>query len=68
MKIRILFALVIFILVGTFLFAGEQISISIVFDDYSVNQNLSTGWGFGCVIRMPNIDILFDTGKNDNSK
>jgi hypothetical protein len=33
MKTRILFALVIFILIGTFLFAGEQISISIVYDN-----------------------------------
>jgi hypothetical protein len=64
MKTRILFALVIFILIGTFLFAGEQISISIVYDNYAVNQSLSTDWGFGCIIRMPNRDILFDTGTN----
>lgn len=64
MKTRFLIALVVFIFVGTFLFAGEQISISTVYDNYAVNQSLSTDWGFGCVLKMPNIDILFDTGTN----
>ncbi|MCK4790708.1 MAG: MBL fold metallo-hydrolase, partial [Desulfobacteraceae bacterium] len=39
-----------------------QVTISVVYDNYRVNSNLSTGWGFGCVIRTPTEVILFDTG------
>jgi 7,8-dihydropterin-6-yl-methyl-4-(beta-D-ribofuranosyl)aminobenzene 5'-phosphate synthase len=38
------------------------VTISVVYDNYQVNSNLSPGWGFGCVIRTPTQDILFDTG------
>jgi len=40
----------------------EEIPILIVYDNYQVNPNLTTGWGFGCVIQTPSKDILFDTG------
>lgn len=37
-------------------------SITVVYDNYQVNPSLTTGWGFGCVIKTPDEDILFDTG------
>lgn len=42
------------------------ISIIDVFDNYSVNPDLATSWGFGCVIKTPTLNILFDTGGNSN--
>lgn len=40
----------------------RAITIVVVYDNYKVNSNLSPSWGFGCVIRTPTQDILFDTG------
>ena len=39
-----------------------QFTIITVYDNYQVNPDLTTAWGFGCVIRTPEEDILFDTG------
>ena len=39
-----------------------NISIKIVFDNYQINPDLTTSWGFGCVIKTPGKSILFDTG------
>jgi len=39
-----------------------QFTIITVYDNYQVNSALTTAWGFGCVIRTPQEDILFDTG------
>jgi 7,8-dihydropterin-6-yl-methyl-4-(beta-D-ribofuranosyl)aminobenzene 5'-phosphate synthase len=39
-----------------------QVTISVVYDNYKVDSNLATGWGFGCVVRTPSEVILFDTG------
>jgi 7,8-dihydropterin-6-yl-methyl-4-(beta-D-ribofuranosyl)aminobenzene 5'-phosphate synthase len=39
-----------------------NVSIIIVYDNYRVNPDLTTCWGFGCVIRTPTKNILFDTG------
>ena len=44
----------------------RKISIISVYDNYQVNSNLTTGWGFGCVIRTPTKNILFDTGGNSS--
>lgn len=33
-----------------------------VYDNYQVNPELETGWGFACVIETPSEKILFDTG------
>ena len=44
----------------------RKISIISVYDNYQVNPNLTTGWGFGCVIRIPTKNILFDTGGNSS--
>ena len=40
----------------------RAVTIVVVYDNYQVNSNLSPAWGFGCVIRTPTQDILFDTG------
>jgi 7,8-dihydropterin-6-yl-methyl-4-(beta-D-ribofuranosyl)aminobenzene 5'-phosphate synthase len=39
-----------------------NISIKIVFDNYQINPDLTTSWGFGCVIKTAGKSILFDTG------
>jgi len=39
----------------------EVVLIS-VFDNYMINQDLETAWGFGSVIKTPSETILFDTG------
>jgi len=44
----------------------RKISIISICDNYQVNSNLTTGWGFGCVIRTPTKNILFDTGGNSS--
>ena len=40
----------------------EKVTIIGVYDNYRVDPNLTTSWGFGCVIRTPDKNILFDTG------
>ena len=47
---------------GTTGIVEGKICIAIVYDNYKVNPNLTSSWGFGCVIRTPDKDILFDTG------
>lgn len=39
----------------------ELVLIS-VFDNYRINPALETAWGFGCVVKTPTENILFDTG------
>lgn len=43
-----------------------NISIIVVYDNYRVDPNLTTSWGFGCVIKTPITNILFDTGGNSS--
>ncbi len=43
-----------------------NVSIIIVYDNYQVNPNLTTRWGFGSVISTPTKNILFDTGGNSS--
>ncbi|GAH76770.1 unnamed protein product, partial [marine sediment metagenome] len=42
--------------------AEGEISIISVYDNYYINPNLTTSWGFGCMIRTSTKSILFDTG------
>jgi 7,8-dihydropterin-6-yl-methyl-4-(beta-D-ribofuranosyl)aminobenzene 5'-phosphate synthase len=42
------------------------ISVTIVYDNYQINSNLATSWGFGCVVKTPTKNILFDTGGNSS--
>jgi 7,8-dihydropterin-6-yl-methyl-4-(beta-D-ribofuranosyl)aminobenzene 5'-phosphate synthase len=43
-----------------------NISIIVVYDNYLFDTNLTTSWGFGCVIKTGNANILFDTGGNSS--
>ena len=36
--------------------------ISVVFDNYVVDNRFTTGWGFACLLETPTNTILFDTG------
>ena len=42
--------------------AEGKISIISVYDNYYIDPNLTTSWGFGCIIRTSTKNILFDTG------
>jgi len=41
---------------------NKGISLITVYDNYQIEPELKTGWGFSCLIKMPNQNILFDTG------
>ncbi len=41
-----------------------EITLISVYDNYQVNPDLTTAWGFGCIIKTPQELILFDTGGN----
>ncbi len=41
-----------------------QVLITTVFDNYSVNPELATRWGFAAVVRTSAANILFDTGSD----
>ncbi|MBD3360595.1 MBL fold metallo-hydrolase [Candidatus Peregrinibacteria bacterium] len=43
---------------------SSNILITVVFDNYKVNSELRTSWGFGCVVEIEDQQILFDTGGN----
>jgi len=45
---------------------GEKPEITLisVYDNYQVNPELKTAWGFGCIINTSTEQILFDTGGN----
>ncbi len=45
----------------------EKISIITIFDNYQSNLELETGWGFSCLIKTPEEDILFDTGADSKT-
>ncbi len=42
----------------------ENIEIIIVFDNYPYKKGLTTEWGFSCLVKTANVNILFDTGAN----
>lgn len=44
--------------------APHGISIVTVFDNYAVNPQLTTRWGFAAVVMTPSAGILFDTGSD----
>jgi len=39
-----------------------EITLFSVYDNYRIDPDLKTAWGFGCVINTPTERILFDTG------
>lgn len=40
----------------------NNLSITVVYDNYPYKEGLATGWGFSCLIRGTEKTILFDTG------
>jgi len=44
----------------------EKISITVIYDNYQINPDLTPSWGFSCVIKKPQNNILFDTGGNSS--
>jgi len=45
---------------------GEQrIIITTIYDNYKWDSQLSTGWGFSCLVETPAQKILFDTGTDN---
>lgn len=45
---------------------NEKISIVVIYDNYQINPDLTPGWGFSCVLKTPQNEILFDTGGNSS--
>ena len=42
----------------------HEVPIITVFDNYAVNPELTTQWGFAAVVMSPSVNILFDTGSD----
>jgi 7,8-dihydropterin-6-yl-methyl-4-(beta-D-ribofuranosyl)aminobenzene 5'-phosphate synthase len=40
----------------------EEVTVTILFDNYSADDRLGTGWGFAALIEIPGHTVLFDTG------
>ncbi len=43
---------------------SNDITLTIIFDNYPFRNDLQTLWGFSCYIETPQKTILFDTGSN----
>jgi len=43
---------------------GEEVIITVVYDNNAYDPRLQTAWGFGCVVERGETTILFDTGGN----
>ena len=41
---------------------GTEVTITIVYDNNKYDNQLTTAWGFSCVVKLPGETILFDTG------
>jgi len=44
---------------------AHEITITTVFDNYAVDTDLITRWGFAAVVSTPSAMVLFDTGSDD---
>lgn len=44
--------------------ASEPLSVSILYDNYQLNQELKTDWGFACLVEADGQKLLFDAGRN----
>jgi 7,8-dihydropterin-6-yl-methyl-4-(beta-D-ribofuranosyl)aminobenzene 5'-phosphate synthase len=44
--------------------ARDAVSVTTVFDNYAVNPELATQWGFAAVVTTSSANILFDTGSD----
>jgi 7,8-dihydropterin-6-yl-methyl-4-(beta-D-ribofuranosyl)aminobenzene 5'-phosphate synthase len=71
MKIRT--SLIALILIGFIVFLAQsvwganQITMTIVYDNYIFQEGTLSGWGFSCFIDGAEKTILFDTGENGSS-
>ncbi len=45
----------------------NNVTLITVFDNYQHDPELKTGWGFGCIIKTKNKNILFDTGSDSET-
>jgi 7,8-dihydropterin-6-yl-methyl-4-(beta-D-ribofuranosyl)aminobenzene 5'-phosphate synthase len=41
---------------------GEDVKITVVYDNYEYDRRLETGWGFACIVEGFEETVLFDTG------
>lgn len=48
------------------IYLNQKIVLISVYDNYQVNKELKTGWGFSSLIKTPDEWILFDTGGNSD--
>jgi 7,8-dihydropterin-6-yl-methyl-4-(beta-D-ribofuranosyl)aminobenzene 5'-phosphate synthase len=46
--------------------SSEDITVTILYDNYKFNQELESDWGFACLIEGLDKTILFDTGGKGN--
>jgi 7,8-dihydropterin-6-yl-methyl-4-(beta-D-ribofuranosyl)aminobenzene 5'-phosphate synthase len=44
-----------------------KITLITIYDNYKVNPELKTGWGFSCLIKIEDKNILFDTGADSET-
>lgn len=40
----------------------EPLALTILYDNYAINESLRTGWGYACLLERGDLRILFDTG------
>jgi 7,8-dihydropterin-6-yl-methyl-4-(beta-D-ribofuranosyl)aminobenzene 5'-phosphate synthase len=65
--IRIIICSIFLILLGIFPIQdirGEEMTLSIVYNNVAYDQSLECSWGMGCVVEYSRTTILFDTGGN----
>lgn len=51
---------------GTPSLKEDEVSLTVVYDNYQFNPSLTASWGFGCVVRTKNTTLLFDTGSRSS--
>jgi 7,8-dihydropterin-6-yl-methyl-4-(beta-D-ribofuranosyl)aminobenzene 5'-phosphate synthase len=44
---------------------GAEVTMITLYDNYKHNPELKTGWGFSCLVKVKDKDILFDTGADN---
>jgi 7,8-dihydropterin-6-yl-methyl-4-(beta-D-ribofuranosyl)aminobenzene 5'-phosphate synthase len=45
----------------------EKVTLITIYDNFSFNPELKTGWGFACLIKYQDKNILFDTGAESST-
>lgn len=44
--------------------SDDAVHIRIIYDNYQVDKNLKTDWGFGCLVEFQGHKLLFDAGRD----